>query len=909
MRAEFARRDRHRCMWLIRTKLEAPAPTDRLIARTRLRRHLPTVLRSRLTLVHAPAGFGKTSLLAEWQRCLRARSVRTAWLSLDEDDSEPLQFLAYLTASLALAGLDVGHLGPAAERGFPDVPTSSLIIAITRAIERSRSRIVVLIDDCHRLRGYAVGEVLARLVEGSNGRVSFVIASRERPAYFADAPAGSIGRLELSGDELRFAADEARELLRRGARTIADEDLDAITASTDGWAIALTAVRDWLANGWSVDRVRQSLALPAADLGRYITDQVLRSLSASEREFLRRTAIVDRFSEDLAATLGERHAAHDVIASLERKDLLVVIWDGDQRWFRYHRLLAEMAVAEAERERPALVADLHRRAAQWFFKAGHHAEAVRHAAATRDDDLLAQLFEHAGGWKLIISGHVGLTRNALALIPPAVLRNYPRSHLASILVLAKQGRMEEARRELGMLMAVHADRADELLQIEVALFDTCLQCYEDVPTDEEQCAALARVSAGVPHGHLALRGMFANTLCTIHFECGDLEAAIVTADEALVSYRAVRSLFGEVFVYVHQGRALLEIGRLRDAQVTLRQAWRQARDTTGPNTETEAVAAAMLALAEYESGNLEEAERLVTPALGAIEQGESWFELFASAYTTACALVRHREGTLAALAVVRRARQTAMTRNLPRLERLADALEMRERVLDGENGGSDVARLESALAASASLERAPRLRMRAALELARLSLARGHWSIASMSASRIAAEAKVLRHQRVRVEALIVHSLALHSLGQTEAAAGAFDSAVSLAMYEGYRRVFCDFGARLLPLLQMDDFIAPDRRLTRVRDRFLAGVIDSIHVQQQSQVTTPGLSDRERMVLLLLKEGLSNKAIAKALQVSANTVKFHMKNLFAKLGVGSRADAVAALEQQLRSVTDSSRSR
>src|SRR5512145_2293097 len=104
-------------MWLIRTKFEAPAPTVRVVGRQRLRRRLPGVLRTRLAAVHAPAGFGKTCLLAEWQRVLKSQRVRTAWLSLDEDDSEPLQFLAYVTASLASAGIDVGALGPAAERG------------------------------------------------------------------------------------------------------------------------------------------------------------------------------------------------------------------------------------------------------------------------------------------------------------------------------------------------------------------------------------------------------------------------------------------------------------------------------------------------------------------------------------------------------------------------------------------------------------------------------------------------------------------------------------------------------------------------------------------------------------------------------------------------------------------------
>lgn len=883
-------------MWLIRTKLEPPAPTDRLIARPRLRRHLAAVLRSRLTLVHAPAGFGKTSLLAEWRRCLRARSLHTAWLSLDEHDSEPLQFLAYLTAALELSGLDVGHLGPAAERGFPLVPTGSLIAAITRAIERSEGRMVVLIDDYHRLRGPAVGEVLARLIDGLNGRVSFVIASRERPACFESRSATGVARLELSGDELRFAADEARELLSRGTRTIADEVIDVIVASADGWVIALTAARDWLADGWSVDRVSESLARPAAHLSRYVTDQVLHSLSAPEREFLQRTAIVDRYNEDLAATLADKLAIRDIIAALERKDLLVLVWDGDQRWFRCHRLLAEMAAAELERRQPEVVADLHRRAAQWFFKAGYHAEAVRHAVATRDDNLLAQLFERAGGWKLAVSGHIGLARNALTLIPLAVLRAYPRSHLASILVLFKQGSTQEARRELHGLADTHASRADPLLAAEIALFDIGLRLYEDMPMNEEQNAILAHVSAIVPRDQTALRAMLGTVSCTFQYECGDLDSAIATADEALASFRAVRALLGEVFAYVHQGRAMLEMGRLRDAQVTLRQAWHLARDTTGPSTETEAITAAMLALAEYEAGNLEEAERLIVPALPAIEQGESWFDLLSSAYMVACALARHREGASAALAVVQRARQTALTRNLPRLERFADVMEMRERVLGGQISGPEIARLESALAASASLEHAPRQRMRAALELARLSCVRGQLSTASMIASRLALEAKALRHQRVRIEALIVRSLALHALGQAEEAAGALDGAVSLAMHEGYRQVFRDFGVHLLPLLQTNDLIARDRRLTRVRDRFLSAIIDDIQANQPARVTAPDLSDRERTVLQLLAEGLSNKAIAKALQVSENTVKFHLKKMFAKLGVATRGDAVAALE-------------
>jgi LuxR family maltose regulon positive regulatory protein len=482
-----------------------------------------------------------------------------------------------------------------------------------------------------------------------------------------------------------------------------------------------------------------------------------------------------------------------------------------------------------------------------------------------------------------------------------VLRAYPRSRLANALVLFKQGSTAEVGRELRALAETHAGRADPLLSAEIAVFELGMWLYEDVPASDEQSAVLARVGAAVPRDQKALRALLGTTSCILQYDRGDLDAAIATADEALANFRAVRSLLGEVFAHVHQGRALLEMGRLRDALATLRQAWHLARDTTSSSTETGAITAAMLALAEYEAGNLEEAERLVSSALPTIEQGESWVELFASAYMAACALARHREGMAAALIIVQRARQMALTRNLPRLEHFADVIEMRERVFGGQITGPDVARLESALAACAGPEHAPRLRMRATLELARLALVRGQSSVVSMSVSRLAEEAQALRHQRVRIEALIMQSLALHALGQGEEAARALDDAVSLAMHEGYRQVFSDVGTRLLPLLQANDLVAPDPGLSRVRDRFLSVVVNDIQAHQPAPVTALDLSDRERTVLGLLADGLSNKAIAKTLSVSENTVKFHLKKLFAKLGVTTRRDAVAALESLRKS--------
>ena len=884
-------------MWLIRTKLEPPAPTDRLIPRHRLRKRLPALLKSRLALVHAPAGFGKTSLLAEWARCLRNQNVRVAWLSVDEDDAEPLQFFAYLTAALEASGIEVGHLGPAAARGFPDVPVSSIVAALTGAIERSTARTVVIIDDYHRLAGHrprsdVVGTALARLIDTLGARISFVVAGRSRPSLPNTVSRGSQSRLEISADELRFTDEETRRLLNPRVAALSDEELSRLATGADGWAIALATVRQWLGAGWHTERVLAALANPGADLRGYLTEQILRSLDPKQREFLRRTCVVDRFSRDLAAALCPDAQVDEIIAALERKDLVVSHWDGGEHWLRYHRLLSDTALAELRSDAPEIETSLHRAAAEWFFGAGLHAEAVRHALATGDEDLLAGLFERAGGWRLIVGGNIGLTRNALTRIPVSVLRKFPRSHLAWILMLSKQGKITEARQELSRIDLRQVN--DPFIEYDVAVLEACVACYEDAPITHQECATLVEQLSRLPQDEHVLRATYGNILCSMYIEAGDLAASLAVGDDATRHYRSQGSIFGEVFVYVHQGCALLESGRLRDAEALLRQAWNLARDTTGPNTETDAVAASMLGVTLYELGDVEAAEALLLPALAAMEQGESWFELLARSYATAAAIARRSGGTLAALEVIRRARATAAVRDIGRLEEFADVLELTERAAAGEIDTPRVMQLEAATRAQLALSQSPRIRFRRELALARLELRRQPAAALALLGPLVEAS-RAASHWRVHIEALALRALALNTMGEHWSARQEFDAAVSRAMFEGHRQLFRDLGPVLLPLIQARTISDAEARLPRVRDLFINSIVEDWQ-RRDAETDAAALSEREQAVLRLLAQGMTNKAIARALQVSDNTIKFHLKNIFTKLGVSSRAEAVRALQ-------------
>ena len=365
----------------------------KVVLRPRLIERLNEGLDHRLTLISAPAGFGKSTLLSEW---VAGSERQAAWLSLEEGDNDPTRFLAYLVAALQTIAADIGEGVLSMLRSPQPPPTESILTALLNEVTTVPDDFVLVLDDYHVIDTRPVDAALTFLLEHLPPQVHLVIATREDP-HLPLARLRARGQLsELRAADLRFTLSEAAGFLE-GAMdsSLSVEDIAALETRTEGWIAGLQLAVLSMRRREDVPGFIRAFAGDNRYILDYLVEEVLQRQPERVRSFLLQTSILERLSGQLCDAVTEQEEGNVVLETLERGNYFVIPLDDKRHWFRYHHLFADVLHAHLMQEQPARIPTLHRRASEWYEHNGSATDAIRHALAAEDFERAADLVELA----------------------------------------------------------------------------------------------------------------------------------------------------------------------------------------------------------------------------------------------------------------------------------------------------------------------------------------------------------------------------------------------------------------------------------------------------------------------------------------------------------------------------------
>jgi LuxR family transcriptional regulator, maltose regulon positive regulatory protein len=898
---------------ILATKLFVPPPQPKVVFRPGLIEHLDEGLDRRVTLISAPAGFGKSTLLGEWVAgCGRP----AAWLSLDERDNDPTRFLTYLVAALQTITPSMGRelLGVLQS---PQPPLAeAILVALLNEIITQQEDFVLVLDDYHVIDARTVDEALAFLIEHLPPGVHLAVATREDPNWPL-ARLRARGQLtEVRASDLRFTLSETAEFLQGVmGLDLSAEETAALETRTEGWIAGLQLAALSMRGREDVPGFIRAFAGDNRYILDYLVEEVLQGQPEHIRNFLLQTSVLDRLSGPLCDAITDQEDTGVMLEILERGNFFVVPLDDRRQWYRYHHLFAEVLRAHLMAEQPGRVSILHQRASEWYEHNGLPAEAIRHALAAEDFGRAADLVELA--WSAMRRSRQEATLLAwLQALPDEVLHCRPVLGVAYAHVLLASGEFEGVEDRL-----LSAERWLDPTAEGRARPDT--PAAEMVVVDEEafrrlpgQIAiahaglALARgdVPATVTYARRALhvapeddhltRGGAAGFVGLAYWTGGDLEAAHRMYADGMASLQKAGHISDAINGAIALANIRITQGRLHEAMSTYERGLRLATEQGAPLLRGTADMYVGISELHRERNDLEAATQ---DLLRSKEQGDhAGFPQNRYRWRVAMARIREAQGDLeGALGLLDEAERLYMSDFSPhvrpitalkarigvRQDRLDEALDWaRERNLSTFDDPGYLSEFEH-------------------ITLARTLLARYR----SDREERLIHEAMGLLERLLKsaeaggrlgsvIEILVLQALAHEAQDDSPSALVPLGRALTLAEPEGYVRMFVDEGRPMAGLLS-------DAAARGIMPHYTARLLAALAAEEQkgedesrlpaTQSPYEPMSQRELEVLQLIAQGLSNREISERLFLAVITVKGHNRNIFRKLQVRRRTEAVA----------------
>ena len=890
--------------WIINTKLSPPSQPTKQIIRKQLLEKATQFEACQITLVHAPAGYGKTTFLKQWYELQLNNQVVACWLSLDEEDKNLSLFFTYMVAALRKGGVSCDALEKIVGQGIEKLSVISLAAIIINTLEQFDRKLLFYIDDYHLASDKAINELIQKIMLHLPDNASFILSSRMFPELAVQSLLSQGIMREISINDLRFNLEEMSSVIGNKYKS---SELMRFWKRTEGWPIACHLVKE-LFNGGKIDVEHvDAFSGRTIVLADYITEQVFESLSENKQKFLMYTAVVDCFTGDLANVLCDEVDCWSILEKLKRVDLFLAPLDLEGKWYRYNQLFREYLYERLRRNEPEKISFLHNKAANWLFDNDHITEAVEQALKGKDMRLAAEMVNSLGGWRLIYQDKLDWLASIFDRMEKPVLETFPRLFLAELILMIKRGRPQDALQRFDEMYEktkgfeqLAGKPLEQILRNEIELVKKLiLEEYNDQPVSEVSLSLALEHLKVIPNDDRILKALLHDALSSAYIDAAMLEKAISHINNATIMYKEAGFYYGSVYICYHHANYYLECAKLMEAGKELRKAEAITCEYLDANVNVEANTSVFLADLAYMKNQVKEAGQLLDTTLDFIEKHDGWFDMYAKAYTTAAGIALAENSIDDAIFVLERARRTAMERSLPRLKILCEVTEIKFLLLAGQiKRAHELAKSVDIVALAGQGACPDNLSVfipeRATIVLARLHLLQNEPDDVLRILQPLAETLQAAGRNRLLVEIWLLMALAAYDLDDNESVESCFSKAVHISMYEDYKRPFVDEGKSIIKIY---NFVVNNRQIkihNQLYRRFLADIRRSI--QQEASVTNKRLKKydltlKEYKVVMELAKGYNNKEIASILYISDDTVKYRLKRLFKKWEVSSR-DAV-----------------
>jgi LuxR family maltose regulon positive regulatory protein len=881
---------------LLSTKLYIPPCRDTLVARHRLSAILSDALKKGFTLVSAPAGYGKTTLVSSW---LHETDIPCAWLSLEESDNDPVRFMQYLLTSLQM-------IVPAIRTDLLDMiegiqPASfqGLMNILINEIVKKDSRFVLVMDDFHLIQDQFILDIVAFLLDHiPTQQLHLVLITRTDPPLQLSHLRVRNQMVEIRADQLRFTPGEVAAFVNGVMGfNLSAEDITAMEARTEGWIAGLQMAVLSMQGCKDVPGFISSFSGSHHYIVDYLAEEVLKRQNEQTRSFLLQTSILSSMCASLCDSLVDaRSAEHpldgqSMLESLQMKNLFIIPLDEERRWYRYHHLFADALNRRLEYQYPELLPKLYHRASEWYEKNELIGEAIQYALSAGDQERVAQLVEQNGCY-LLMSGEV-LTLLKWMETVEHYFSTHPWLVIQKAWALTIAGRMEQAEGAFQIAeRLVSALEPTPDVNTMVGTISAGRAYWADILGNVTETARLAQQALDLlpntdPMSQ-SMRSVATGALAKTIFVSGDLDGARRIYDQAVEigkmasNVELINNTNGDIC------DVLLEQGKLRQAERLLLETLPMTVRVDGQRLPLSARVYSGLSKVYYEWNQLEQAEHFAHQCLQVSEQ---WGNIEMQAIgTVLSAKVEQAQGNLEkAQTLMRTVDQINRDNHLylwnsirieAALDRFWLSLGSLERVsqhikTSGINPADEITYLHEVKY----------------LTLLRWLLACEDYESALGLAERMLQKAQNDHRMLQVVELLVLEALAYQGKKETAVAVTTLGRSVALAQLEGYKRVFLDEGEGVRKLLYL---VKSSQDATGFARELLEafGPISGFTPVQVQLLIEP-LSEREIEVLKLIEAGLSNRGIASKLFISITTVKRHVSNIYAKLDVKTRTQAVA----------------